>query len=107
MLDSFMQAVQACPDPDCKKSLKAMADLFALERIHSDIMFRNDDYIAPEKAKAIQRMIEKLCSEIRGVAVPLCDAFGIPDHILRAPIALSTGKHDPYGDYLHSAGFDD
>lgn len=107
MLDSFMEAVQACPDPDCKKSLKAMADLFALEKIHADIMFRNDDYIAPEKAKAIQRMIENLCSELRGVAVPLCDAFGIPDHILRAPIALSTVKHDPYGDYLHSVGFDD
>ena len=26
-----------------------MADLFALERIHGDILFRNDDYIAPEK----------------------------------------------------------
>ena len=30
-------------------SLKALADLFALDRIHSDIIFRNDDYIAPEK----------------------------------------------------------
>ena len=29
-----------------------MADLFALDRIYSDITFRNDDYIAPEKAKA-------------------------------------------------------
>lgn len=107
MLDSFMQAVHQCPDPDCKKSLKAMADLFALERIHSDIIFRNDDYIAPEKAKAIMKMIESLSGELRGVAVPLCNAFGIPDHILRAPIALSTVDHDPYGDYLHSAGFDD
>jgi len=107
MLDAFMKAVQECPDPDCRKSLKAMADVFALDRIHADIMFRNDDYIAPEKAKAIMKMIEKLCGELRGVAVPLCNAFGIPDHILRAPIALSTIHHDPYGDYLHAAGFDD
>jgi acyl-CoA oxidase len=106
-LDAFLQAAQDCPDPDCRKSLKAMADLFALDKIHSDIIFRNDDYIAPEKAKAIMRMIEKLCSELRGVAVPLCDAFAIPDHILRAPIGLSTTAQDPYGDYLHSAGFDD
>lgn len=106
-LDAFLQAAQDCPDPDCRKSLKAMADLFALDKIHSDIIFRNDDYIAPEKAKAIMRMIEKLCSELRGVAVPLCDAFAIPDHILRAPIGLSTTAQDPYGDYLHSAGFED
>ena len=83
-----------------------MAEIFALDRIHGDIIFRNDDYIAPEKAKAIARTIERLCLELRGVAVPLVDAFGIPDHILRAPIALSTGIHDPYGDYLHAAGFE-
>ena len=35
------------------------------------------------------------CSEVRGVAVPLVDAFAIPDHILRAPIGLSTTTVDP------------
>ena len=39
----------------------------------------------PLQAKAIQRLIEALCSELRGVAVPLVDSFAIPDHILRAP----------------------
>lgn len=47
-----------------------------------------------------------LRSELRGVAVPLVDAFGIPDHVLRAPIGLSSGAHDPYGEYLHAVGFD-
>ncbi|GAB4821751.1 hypothetical protein N2152v2_008797 [Parachlorella kessleri] len=105
-LDCMLEAVAACQDPDCRQSLKAMADLFALDRIYSDITFRNDDYIAPEKAKAIQRLIEALCSELRGVAVPLVDAFGIPDHILRAPIGLASGVHDPYAEYLHSVGFE-
>jgi acyl-CoA oxidase len=67
-------------------AVQAMADLFALQRIQQDILFRNDDYVAPEKAKAIKRMIEKLCSELRGVCCPLVDAFAIPDFILRAPI---------------------
>lgn len=104
-LDSALRAVRSCVDPDCRKALKAMADLFALERIHSDIVFRNDDYIAPEKAKAIARLVERLCGELRGVAVPLVDAFAIPDHVLRAPIGLSTGVQDPYGEYLNAAGF--
>jgi len=105
-LDAMLSAVRACVDPDCRKALKAMADLFALQKIYDDIVFRNDDYIAPEKAKAINRMIERLCAELRGVAVPLCDSFGLADHILRAPIGLSTGVHDPYGEYLQAAGFD-
>jgi acyl-CoA oxidase len=89
----------------CAPSLKALADLFALDRIYNEIIFRNDDYIAPEKAKAIQRLIEALCSEVRGVAVPLVDAFAIPDHILRAPIGLSTTAVDPYSEYLAAVGF--
>lgn len=82
-----------------------MCDLFALQCIADDVMFRNDEYVAPEKAKAITRLIESLCSELRGVAVPLVDAFAIPDHILRAPIGLSTGQHDLFKEYLHGVGF--
>ena len=51
--------------------LQAMCDLFALGRIQSDIIFRNDDYVAAEKAKAIQKLIENLAKELRLVAVPL------------------------------------
>jgi acyl-CoA oxidase len=106
MLEAFLKAVDDCPDVDCRKSLKAMADLFALDRIHADVLFRNDDYVAPEKEKAIRKMIEELCVELRGVAVPLVDSFGIPDHILRAPIGLSTvAGYDPYGEYLSTVGF--
>lgn len=59
------------------------------------------------QAKAIQRLIVQLCSELRGVALPLVSAFGVPDHILRAPIGL--GVHsgvDIYKEYLAAVGFD-
>ncbi len=43
----------------------------------------------------------------RGVAVPLVNAFAIPDHILRAPIGLAgAGVSDMYKEYLLAAGFD-
>ena len=51
--------------------MQALCDLFALSRIHADLIFRNDDYVAGEKAKAIQKLIEGLCKELRNVAVPL------------------------------------
>ncbi|KDD75971.1 hypothetical protein H632_c413p1, partial [Helicosporidium sp. ATCC 50920] len=105
IVDAFYDAVDACADRDCRASLKALADIFALSRVHADVAFRNDDYIAPEKAKAIHRLLQKLCAKVRGVALPLVDAFGIPDFVLRAPIGLSTAQHDPYGDYLEAVGF--
>ena len=57
---------------------QAMADVFALQRIHADVLFRNDDYVAAEKAKAIGRLLEHLRRELREVAVPLVDAWNIP-----------------------------
>jgi len=35
---------------------QAMADLFALSKIQDEILFRNDEYVSPEKAKAIKRI---------------------------------------------------
>ena len=61
-------------DPECRRALKAMSDLFALRLIEGDMMFRNDEYIAPSKAKAISRLVVSLCSELRGVALPLVRA---------------------------------
>lgn len=59
------------------------------------------------QAKAIQRLMVALCSELRGVALGLVSAFGVPDHILRAPIGLAayTGV-DMYKEYLMAVGFD-
>ena len=63
-----------------------MCDLFALTRIQSDIIFRNDDYVAGEKAKAIQKLVESLCKELRNVAVPLvrvsADVIDLCYHLL-------------------------
>ena len=86
---------------------KALCDLYALRVIESDMLFRNDEYVAPAKAKAIQKLILQLCSELRGVAVPLVNAWAIPDHILRAPIGLGAGSgaSDMYKGYLAAAGF--
>ncbi|EIE21705.1 long-chain acyl-CoA oxidase [Coccomyxa subellipsoidea C-169] len=103
MFERFLDGVNNCPDADCKKSLKVMAEVFALQRIQADVMFRNDDYVAAEKVKAIGRLLERLRAEIRAQAVPLVDAFNIPDHILRSPIGLS--HQDPYDHYLEGAGW--
>eukprot|EP00897_Mesotaenium_endlicherianum_P005878 jgi/Mesen1/5318/ME000265S04476 len=103
VLAQFITAVDRCEDKSSKSVLKLMCDLYALERIWKDIgSYRNEDYVAPNKAKAIHRLVEYLSYEARGVARELVDAFGIPDQLLKAPIGLQSGQ---YAEYSHYAGW--
>ncbi|KAL2652065.1 hypothetical protein R1flu_020193 [Riccia fluitans] len=103
ILAKFNEAVKRCEDPDARKLLRLLRDLYALDRIWNDIgTFRNQDYVAPNKAKAIHKQVEILCAETRQVAGQLVDAFGIPDSLLRAPIGLQSGQ---YTEYTHYVGF--
>lgn len=49
--NAFQAAVENCVDPDCRRALKALADLFALRCIEQDMIFRNDEYVAPAKVR--------------------------------------------------------
>jgi len=104
ILAKFSDAVERCEDKATKKVLNMVRDLYALDRIWKDIgTYRNQDYIAPNKAKAIHRLVEYLSFELRGVAGVLVDGFGIPDALLRAPIGLQSGQ---YSEYSHHVGFE-
>ena len=89
-----------------RAALTAAADLFALDRIEADIMFRNDEFVAADKAKAISKVATALKAQLRGAALPMVAAFSIPDAILRAPIGVTSVLTDPYKAYLRSTGFD-
>lgn len=99
----FITAVERCRDRTTRAALKLLCDLYALNRIWGDIgTYRNEDYIAPNKAKAIQRLGEQLCRQAREISNELVDAFGIPDSLLRAPIGLQSGQ---YSQYTTNVGF--
>lgn len=101
ILAKFIAAVDRCQDKSSKQALKMVCDLYALERIWKDIgTYRNEDYVAPNKAKAIHRQVEYLCFEVRGRAKELVDGFGIPDELLRAPIGLQSGQYSEYATYV-------
>jgi acyl-CoA oxidase len=44
-------------------------------------------YMEGVKSKAIRKLVNQLCWDVRQEAVPLVDAFGIPETLLAAPIA--------------------
>ncbi|KAK9111073.1 hypothetical protein Scep_018592 [Stephania cephalantha] len=103
ILAKFIEAVQSCPDKNTRDALKLVCDLYALDRIWNDIgTYRNVDYVAPNKAKAIHKLTEYLCYQVRSVARELVDAFELPDHVTRAPIGLQS---EPYTQYTQYIGF--
>ena len=87
ILEQFIAQVERTQDKACKAVLKKLCDLFALSQIEKNKgWYLEHDYMAGAKTKAIRKLINKLCWEIRQEAVPLVDAFKIPESCLSAPI---------------------
>ena len=88
VLEQFDVAVTRCDNPSVAEMLKRLRDLFALARIEADRgWFLEQNYFEAPKAKAIRDLVNRRGLEVREQAVPLVDAFGIPDELLAAPIA--------------------
>ncbi len=93
ILEDFLNAVERCTEPALKTQLKNLCDLFALSHIEKDAAwFLENNYLHSSKAAAIRDLVNKLCYDVRLQALPLVDAFAIPDSCLSAPIAFSDNK---------------
>ncbi len=89
ILEQFISQVANTKDAGCKVVLKKLCDLFALSQIDKNKgWYLEQGYMEGVKTKAIRKLVNQLCWEIRQEAVPLTDAFNIPDRCLAAPIAL-------------------
>lgn len=87
ILESFAGNLERS-DGGERRMLELVAELFALSRIERDRgWFLEQGVLEPPKAKAIRGLVSRLCGEVRQQAVPLVDAFGIPQELLGAPIA--------------------
>ncbi|XP_043696790.1 acyl-coenzyme A oxidase, peroxisomal [Telopea speciosissima] len=103
ILAKFIESVQSCPEGNTRAALKLVCDLYALDRIWKDIgTYRNVDYVAPNKAKAIHKLTEYLSFQVRNIARELVDGFDLPDYVTRAPIAMQS---EPYAQYTQYVGF--
>lgn len=88
ILEQFQLAVEQTKDEGCKKVLSKLCALFALSQFdkHKGWYLENG-YMEGVKTKAIRKQLNQLCWEVRQDAVPLTDAFKIPEACLSAPIA--------------------
>jgi acyl-CoA oxidase len=89
ILEQFILQVENTKDVGCKSVLKKLCDLFALSQIEKNKgWYLEAGYMEGVKTKAIRKLVNQLCWDIRQDAVPLTDAFNIPDECLSAPIAV-------------------
>ena len=90
VLEQFVKGVEQSADSSLQPVLKTLCDLFALSRIEKDKgWYLEHGYLEGMKSKAIRRQVNRLCWQVRQDALPLVDAFAIPDECLAAPIAFS------------------
>ncbi|MDX1532413.1 MAG: acyl-CoA dehydrogenase, partial [Rhodothermales bacterium] len=89
VVERFQAAVARVEDEALRQPLDRLAALYALERleVHRG-WYLEEHYFDAPKAKAIRSEVNTLLGQLRPVAVGLVDAFGIPDEVLAAPIAL-------------------
>ncbi len=89
IVEQFIKQVENTKDANCKTVLKKLCDLFALSQIEKNKgWYLEHDYMTGTKTKAIRRLVNQLCWEVRQDAVPLVEAFKIPDRCLAAPIVV-------------------
>lgn len=90
VLERFIHQVNQTTDVSCKSILKKLCDLYALSVIDQHKgWYLEQGYMEGVKTKAIRKMVNQLCWDIRQEAVPLVNAFDIPDSCLAAPIAIA------------------
>jgi len=88
-LDAFVAAIDRCDDPELTRLLDLVCDLHVLSHLERDrAYFLEHTRLTPARAKAITAAVNTVCGELRPHAELLVDAFGIPDVVLAAPIAL-------------------
>jgi acyl-CoA oxidase len=89
VLEAFARAVERCEDEGDRELLDRLCHLHALSEIERDrAWFQEHGRLSSTRSKAVLRSVNELCAEIRPDALRLVDAFGIPDAVLAAPIAL-------------------
>jgi acyl-CoA oxidase len=89
VLEQFQEAIQTIEDKSTKEVMLKLYQLYALSQIEKNKRwYLEDGYMEAVKTKAIRKMVNQLCWEIRQDAVSLVNAFDIPDSCLAAPIAF-------------------
>jgi acyl-CoA oxidase len=84
---TYVDFCEKIEDEDYRLIFQKLGTLYALNEIHQDAAwYLQQGYLGNTKSKAIRQRVERLCTELRPHIGVLIDGFGIPNHLMTAPI---------------------
>ena len=94
--EQFLAAIEK-GDESLKPVLTKLRHLYLLDLVEKNLGFFLASKILPlEVGQQVNGAAAALCKELAPQALPLCDAFAIPDSMLSAPIALNWIAYNEY-----------
>ena len=89
ILEQFIAQTTRTDDSASRDILGKLCRLYALNQLDINKgWFLENGYMEGVKTKAVRKALDQLCWEVRKDAVPLVNAFRIPDALLSAPIGV-------------------
>ena len=86
-MEQFQIQIENTKEESSKSILTQLCQLYALSTLEKNASwYLEQGYMEGVKTKAIRKAVNQLCWEIRQNAVPLVEAFNIPENCLSAPI---------------------
>ncbi len=99
VLEAFIAGIDRCEDPEARRILEMVCDLYALSVIDADkAWFMEHRLLSTERAKAVTRGINERCRSLRPHAETLVDAFGIPEQLRDAEMLHPERLPEPGAD---------
>ncbi|MDT7829515.1 acyl-CoA dehydrogenase [Pricia sp. S334] len=93
--NAFADFVNEMPEGKNRGLFEKLGALYALHEIRRDAeWYLEQGYLGGTKSKAIRQRVERLCTELRPHIGVLVSGFGIPAHLMTAPIASEDWKID-------------
>jgi acyl-CoA oxidase len=85
VLEAFAAAVEDCEDPETRDLLDKLCSLHALSTIERERgWYQEHGRLSPPRSKAVIKIVNALCGELRPHAEALVEAFGVPESCLGA-----------------------
>ena len=98
-------------DATLKPVLTNVYHLFLLSRIEADLAwFVTEGVLSKRCGKTVPQKVRTLCDKLASSSELLCDGFGIPEHMLYAPIAgdwVAYNEYDNKGEILQDGDLAD
>lgn len=87
VLEASMRVVSSAP-ASVRGVLQQLTTLYALRCVETDLSwFLTEGGLSPQLGGKVAPGVRALCTSLGPSAQPLVDSFGIPDHLVAAPIA--------------------